>query len=232
MSGLDRAAAIAFLNASRSRFVREASQWLQTFDDSADVLFSLSGDVGQKFGPWETFRFCALLGLSGSAAVQELARDVLSETPPSMRAPPIAATFAWVHASEIIADDDAHENRPLFERALARAEVSSEDVAFARDCAFFALGNAANRPADASVTSKEFAPLATLALEAALGRDDAPLAEAALASLGAHQAADGSVACEAKHPALRAMTTLRAVALEGRYAAIGAAPLQPASTND
>lgn len=231
MSAFDRAAALSFLDASRSRFVREASQWLQTFDDSADVLFSLSGDVGQKMGPWETFRFCALLGLSASSAVQELARDVLSETPPSMRAPPIAATFAWVHACEIIGDDEAEENRPLFERALANAEVASEDVAFARDCAFFALGNIANRPSDDVVKSAALAPFASLALEAALGRKDSALADAALASLGAHQAADGAVASEAKHPVLQAMTTLRAVALEGRYAAIGAAPLQPASEN-
>ena len=229
----DRARAHALLDRSRFKFIRDVSAWLKTFDDSVDVLFALSGDVGQKFGPWETYRWCAVLGAATSSAVISLGHDVLSETPPASSAPPISSAFAVAHAHELLAPAGAEREQPsLFLAALARATTSPPQEALAVQCARLALGDDAVVISPAVVVSEQMASLATLVLEAALGRGPAaePLASAAIASLGQFQTEEGGAAAGATHAFLRELTTVRALALLARHDAYGVAALRPLVT--
>ncbi len=223
MSGLDKERALAFLDRSRSAFLREAATWLRTFDDNADVLMLLSGDVGQQFGPWETFRFCALLGLGSSGAVQELALDVLAE-PPSPRGVPLAAAFAVAHAKELTVDADAPYWDAFVER-LREAASNDDSAAFGIACARLALQDAEARLDPNEILLPAFAPLSTLALEAALGRGHDDVAAAALNALATGQDDEGAAAAEARHPVLRGLVTLRALALQARFDAYATEPV-------
>jgi hypothetical protein len=96
-------AAHTFLQQSRSPFLRQAGHWVMHWDDPSDILLALAGDVGQRLGPFETFRTCALLGLARAASVQELGLDVLVEPPQrsTVDGPPAAHAIALGHAHDL-----------------------------------------------------------------------------------------------------------------------------------
>ena len=97
---MDLSLALRFLDSSSSRMIGLARSWMETREEPIDLLFVLSREVGQALGPWETFRLCALLGLTPAHAVRELGLDVLHEPVVSSRQhlPPVAEAFAIAHA--------------------------------------------------------------------------------------------------------------------------------------
>lgn len=233
----DTAAAARFLEQSRSRFLREAGQWLVALDDPADVLILLSGDVGQHLGPWDCFRHCALLGLHHSAAVKSLALDVLSEEPDPGDGPPIAPAFAVAWAHDRFPEEDA----PFAEGLLAMLQATHDDARVPK-----ALNHAAQLalcgPSGAAADELRAEVIEAAIDEHLLGDDQSSIAlavpvwEAAVVS-GASSAlamsrelaivgqqADGGLTALSDNVLLRGFATLRGLALEQRTRAGGSAP--------
>ena len=222
--GLDVERALTFVRQTPSRFLSLAADWLTRFDDPVDLLFALCGPAGQALGPWETFRFCALLGLHPAKAVRELALDVLAEPLDATRpAPPIAPAIAIAHAAALDLDAPA-----------AFAEVARDRLARPRDahlappgavaCAQLMLTHAQGPAPDAGCYTKSRAmildalddgesALSALAFEAALLSDDQPLATRAQTHLASAQQPDGGLLAWQRKRVLRAYATLRVLAL-------------------
>ena len=222
---IDQLAAHRFLAASRSRFVRIALEWLTTWEDPVDVLFALSGDVGQAFGPWDTFRYCALLGLAPAKAVRELGLDVLAEPVEAPRFAPVSEAFALAHARATWPEEAAPwaastlaalRERPcgtahpaaLAAAALALVSVDPSSPEDEVDAAGHALEVACGRdPEEASSAAAEVLEGAALAgrrLPAAAADAVARLARAA-------QRDDGGLAAASEARLLRELATLRAL---------------------
>jgi hypothetical protein len=215
-AGFDAEAAAKFVEGARSRFCKLAVEWLVTWDDPVDVLFMLSGETGQAFGPWETYRFCALLGLTPADPVKELGLDVLVEplnamdkTPPLAHAGALAQAIATLGGEAPYAEAvlDALEGRempgvPPVMMAAATLGLASQ-IGDPRAGAAAALVAAELR--------EERTPWAVPCLEAAMLAGDEALIEAGRAALVRAQEADGSVFCDHTHPTLKALVTLRAL---------------------
>ena len=225
MIGLELEHAFSFLAESRSGFVRAAADWLQYFDDPIDLLFALTGRTGQALGPWETFRFCALLGLTPHTAVAELAQDVLSE-PLSLRfdAAPIAQAFAVAHAADCYPALNTHTagalvdvlTRHLIEKTPETPFIAAALVAIAKvtgDTHAQAIGRCSALLAD-----EQNLGIAPAMLEAAVLAGEHNLCALALDALAREQREDGGAASLYEHQILRGYVTLRAIALQLRLA--------------
>lgn len=222
----DADAANRFLAQSRSPFLRDAAAWLTDFEDPVDVLFRLSREVGQAIGPWETFRFCALLGLTPAASVRELGEDVLAE-PLDERSPepPIAPAMALAHARAAYPELEA----PYARRALTLVHEKRHApgsnlalVASAQLALSYSEGACPDRTrfsdsmfACASVLKADgAAAVAGPILEAAvLSEDMSGLIDAAWAAIAAGQQDDGGVTALSEHMLVRGFATARVLAL-------------------
>jgi|GEM_PF-2333676 len=220
--------ALSFLSSSRSRFLQHAADWLDDFNDPVDVLFMLSQQTGQALGPWETARFCALLGLTPSAPVQEHLQDVLVEPVDGETSPPVAAAMALAHAKDVFVDADTPYAQDLVV-ALDAGRDKPNVAPCVVDAALLALCHARGAlPHDdieaAALRSlpgylQQHPAYATTVLEAAVLANAVDLQAAALDVLGQEQTDAGAICGEERHPIRQGFITLRAVALVKRLQA-------------
>ena len=220
--------AVQFLQSVRSPFVREATRWLLEWDDPAPTLLALAGDVGQKLGPFETFRMCALLGLAHSRAVKELGREVLAEPahdPANLH--PFHQALAVAHAHHIwptIADtppDGLLDALRLMLNDGPHPTLSALGI-------LCLVGNDGLMPdeqlmnkvfsiCDQAKPEEEMSAFPIFLLEATfLNEQTSGLREKALSWLGQRQDADGGLGSASQHQSIRAMETLRTLALSLR----------------
>jgi hypothetical protein len=217
---IDTDRAIAFLAKSRSKLLAESARWLVEYDDPVDLLFILSRDTADAMGPYETFRYAALLGLIPAGPVRELGLDVLAEPlSDEDKTPPVAHAFALAHARRAFPEEDA----PYAAHVLDALEER-------KPAGMHAGHIAAAKLAVAAVAGEEPAPYAD-ALRAALDDDDAvawsatayeaaALSEAsdaltarALERVSEGQQADGGLTALLSHDVFRGLATLRVVCL-------------------
>jgi hypothetical protein len=220
-------AALKFLEESHSSFFQVTADWLRTLQDPSDVVLALSREVGEAIGPWETFRFCALLGLAESPAVKDLGLDVLEEgLDPDDSSPPLAQAFAIAHAHLAYPAEaaphapavlsalsgDAPEGVPGFLLAAAQVALTGPS-GICRDDAYFARAQAVCMGA---LEGEEAGVASPSILEACLLGGVGPkerLSRLAREALGAAQQPDGGFVALAKNRLVRAFVTARAVAL-------------------
>jgi len=209
------------LSESGSRFCAHAADWLMHMDDPVALLLVLTKETGPALGPWATFRWCALLGLTPASAVRALADDIASEEPDHPLAS-VDAAFAKGHAKSVypelaVANVDEivrmlartdHDDVETARLALAQAGLAESDARDARSATVRAL-----------LDDQRHARRADVALEAALlaSRDDR-LADHALSILSAAQRDDGLVSSSSKRVRDDRFTTLRTLALVTRMA--------------
>lgn len=212
--------ALAFLAKSRSRLLREAARWLTERDDPVDLLFVLSRDTAFALGPFDTFRYAALLGLVPAAAVRELGLDVLAEPlTEGDRLPPVHHALALAWAKRSLPDEDAPYAASVLEALRARKDPNAHPLLL---CSA-ALALTPLTDGDTSETlatlaryldAEDARTLATTAYEALLlARAKGALVEAALARMTEGQREDGGLSAPLEHPVVRGLTTLRAVCL-------------------
>lgn len=217
-AGLDVERALSFLRTSRSSFVRAAAGWLSDFADPVDVLLMLSGDVGQRLGPWETFRFCAVLGLEPTPQVRELGLDVLAEPMEEDDVPPIAQGVAIAWASSLWPAEAAPFAVSTREALTARRDHPRGHPALVAGAL---LGLAA--PSGAAPEAAAFALARGALVDAASTEVAGPVLEAAhlcgdpavltqaLELVERSQQPDGGLLALGGHDALRGFSTLRAL---------------------
>lgn len=213
--------ALAFLARSRSRLLREAARWLVERDDPVDLLFILSRDTADALGPFDTFRYAALLGLVRAPAVRELGLDVLAEPPGDDKLPPVHRALALAWAKRSLPDEDAPYASSVLEAVRARKDPSAHPALLcSAELALLPLTGA--DPSEALATlarllDGEDAPqVATTAYEAlVLSGGKGALLEAARARMSEGQRDDGGLSAQLEHPVYRGLTTLRAVCLLG-----------------
>ena len=140
---MDLPLALQFLDASSSRMIGLARSWMETREEPIDLLFVLSREVGQALGPWETFRLCALLGLTPAHAVHELGLDVLSEPVAASprQLPPVAEAFAIAHARATWPNEPGPYTSTVFERLHEAEGESADSYAIAAGAVVSALAN-------------------------------------------------------------------------------------------
>jgi hypothetical protein len=141
-AGFDVEKAAHALAESGSRFCAHAADWLVHMDDPVALLLVLTKETGPALGPWATFRWCALLGLSPSVAVRGLAADVASEAPDHPLSA-VDAAFAKAHVKDLYGDLTVEHVDTVVDM-LARTD--NDDVPVAR----LALANAGLAPSESS----------------------------------------------------------------------------------
>ncbi len=224
---VDTARALAFLSGSRSKLLREAARWLVERDDAVDLLFILSRDTAETLGPFDTFRYAALLGLLPAAPVRELGLDVLAEPlSDADRLPPVQHALALAWAKRGLPDEESPYAAIVLEALRTRKagrDVGAHPLLLASaELALLPLVPDAMDEQGGEVCARlarlldeEDAPgLATTAYEALFlaGRHGA-LHDAALARMTEGQRDDGGLSAQVEHPVYRGLTTLRAVCL-------------------
>lgn len=215
---LDTSRALAFLEKSRSRLLREAARWLRERDDPVDLLFILSRDTAEALGPFDTFRYAALLGLTPAPAVRELGLDVLAEPlTEGDRLPPVHHALALAWAKRSLPDEDAPYASSVLEALRARKDPNAHPALLcSAELALLPLTG--EDPSEtlgtlARLLDAEDAPtVATTAYEAlVLSAAKGALVEAALARMSEGQREDGGLSAQLEHPVVRGLATLRAV---------------------
>lgn len=138
---MDLNSALRFLDSSASRLIALARSWMDTREEPIDLLFVLSREVGQALGPWETFRLCALLGLTPAHAVRELGLDVLAEpvTATCPHLPPVSEAFAVAQARAAWPTEAAPYADPIFQRLCADEATAEGSYAIAAGALVAAL---------------------------------------------------------------------------------------------
>jgi hypothetical protein len=217
---IDLEAARAFLAKSRSGLLREAVRWLYERDDPVDLLFILSRDTADAMGPWDTFRYAALLGLTTAGPVRELGLDVLAEPlDEGDRLPPLhhALALAWAkrrfpdaaapHAAAVLA---ALRDRP--------ASSAPPALLLAAELALLPLVHEPTAETSARllglVAADDGPGVATTALEALVlaGAGEEARAKASQRMADGQQD-DGGLAAPVQNVIVRGLTTLRALCL-------------------
>lgn len=217
---IDTEAALSFLSKSRSKLLREAARWLVERDDPVDLLFVLSRDTAEAMGPFDTFRYAALLGLLPANPVRELALDVLAEPLTDKdQLPPLHHALALGWAKRGLPEEDAPHAASVLHGLLTRRSGGAHEALLASaELALLPLveeeqGDVLARLA--SVLDAEDAPqVATTVYEALfLAGAKGALTEAALAKMAEGQRDDGGLSAQVEHPVYRGLTTLRGVCL-------------------
>jgi hypothetical protein len=222
-------AALDFLDSTGSPFFMATAQWLRDLNDPSEVLIALSREVGDAIGPWETFRYCALLGLGESPAVRELGLDVLDEElDPSDPTPPLAQALAIAHAKLAYPQEDAPHAEAVLLALGQRQGDDGEIPPFLIGAAMVALSGPGGAARDDALFAQaqatciaalegEAAPVACpTILEACLLGGVGPkekLSRLARETLGRAQQADGGFVALADNKLVRGFVTARAVAL-------------------
>lgn len=152
---MDLELALRFLDASHSRLIALARAWMDTREEPIDLLFVLSREVGQALGPWETFRLCALLGLTPAHAVRELGLDVLAEpvSASAGRLPPVAEAFAVAHARATWPQEEAPYATHICDALCAAESGAADSYAIAAAAMAVAVG-----PGSVAPTAHEASP--------------------------------------------------------------------------
>ena len=221
--------AYSFLLQARSPFVRDASRWIINWDDPAPALVALSGDVGQRLGPFDTFRMCALLGLGHSQAVRTLGLDVLVEPFHEQgQASLMGQALAIAHAYDIWPDADRKTPTALLNVFRSQLEADGLQQLMA-SLGILCLVGSAQIVNDEQLQHQAFrvyaqTPITQLssasalyAFETTLLNDDmVPHREDAEKHVWQHQGDDGGLVLADKPKAVRELETLRALALSLR----------------
>lgn len=216
----DEGRALSFLAKSRSRLLREAARWLTERDDPVDLLFILSRDTADALGPFDTFRYAALLGLTPAPPVRELGLDVLAEPlSDGDRLPPVHHALALAWAKRALPSEDAPYASSVLKALRARKDPNAHPALLA-SAELALLPLVGEDPSEtlgtlARLLDAEDAPaVATTAYEAlVLSAAKGALVEAALARMSEGQREDGGLSAQLEHPVVRGLATLRAVCL-------------------
>jgi hypothetical protein len=208
--------ALAFLQRSRSGLVRTAAEWLVEYDDPVELLFVLSRDTADAMGPYETFRYASLLGLTRARAVHELGLDVLAEPLDDAPTPPVPHAFALAHARRAFPDEEAPYAGEVFDALKAREARGFHEglVAAARVAAAWAAGLDAEgeaRAVEVLLEAEDGVQVAATAFEALhlAGLDTS----SALARVTEGQQDDGGLTALSRNDVIRGLTTLRVMCL-------------------
>lgn len=217
---LDVEAARAFLGRSRSRLLREGARWLAEREDPVDLLFLLSRDTADAMGPWDTFRYAALLGLTPAGPVRELGLDVLAEPPAEDdRLPPLHHALALAWAKRSFPAEDAPFAGAVLAALRGRPAAGAPRALLL--AAELALAPLTNEPTGGLVAALEAlleredgATTATTTLEAfVLAGASAGARERAIERLAQGQQEDGGLSAPVDNAIVRGLTTLRALCL-------------------